>query len=304
MNSLTAKQKKYAADLSLLFVAFAWGGGFVAVKDALNSLTPMYLMAFRFTLAAVVVYVSLHRWIGKISIQEFRNSSVVGTILFLAFAAQTVGLQYTTASKQGFLTATYVIMVPFLYWLLYKKRPPLKVFIGSFLTLIGIGFIGLDSTLSLNKGDWLTLLCALFFAMHILSIEYYTKTIHVFKVAFIQISVAALWFIGAALIFEPMPASLPSRAWIAIVYMAVVSTFGCFTVQTVAQKHTTSSHASIIMSLESVFAAVLGVWLLQEEMTIAMLFGCALIFVAILMVEVNLKKSLPEPEVLGIEADR
>ncbi len=303
MSQLSAKQKKYLADLSLLFVAFAWGGGFVAVKDALNSLTPMYLMAFRFTLASIVVYVSLHQWIGKITVKEFKNSSVVGTILFMAFAAQTVGLQYTTASKQGFLTATYVIMVPFLYWVLYQKRPPIKVFAGSFLTLVGIGFIGLDSTLSLNKGDWLTLLCALFFAMHILSIEFYTKTIHVFKVAFVQISVAAVWFIVAALILEPMPGALSSRAWIAIVYMAVVSTFGCFTVQTVAQKHTTSSHASIIMSLESVFAAVLGVWLLQEKMTIAMLFGCGLIFIAILMVEVNLKKSVPEPEALGLESD-
>lgn len=295
MSRLSSKQKKYISDLSLLFVAFAWGGGFVAVKDALNSLTPMYLMAFRFTLASIVVYAALHRWIGKISKREFKNSAVVGTILFLAFAAQTVGLQYTTASKQGFLTATYVIMVPFLYWILYQKRPPIKVFAGSFLTLIGIGFIGLDSTLSLNKGDWLTLLCALFFAMHILSIEFYTKTIHVFKVAFIQISVAALWFIAAALLFEPTPGPLSSRAWAAIIYMAVVSTFGCFTVQTIAQKYTTSSHASIIMSLESVFAAVLGVWLLQEEMTMAMLFGCGLIFIAILMVEVNFKKPVQEP---------
>lgn len=303
MSRLNEKQKKYAADLSLLFVAFAWGGGFIAVKDTLNSLTPMYLNAFRFTLAAVVVYLALHRWIGKITAKELKNSSVVGTILFLAFAAQTVGLQYTTASKQGFLTATYVVMVPFLYWILYQKRPPVKVFAGSFLTLAGIGFIGLDSTLSLNKGDWLTLLCALFFAMHILSIEFYTRTIHVFKVAFIQISVAALWFIAAALLFEPMPSAVSPRALAAIVYMAVVSTFGCFTVQTIAQKHTTSSHASIIMSLESVFAAVLGVWLLQEEMTMAMLFGCGLIFIAILMVEVNLKKSEPEHGTLGFESE-
>lgn len=292
MGRLSQKQKAYLSDLSLLFVAFIWGGGFVAVKDALNTVTPMFLMAIRFVLATIVLYVFLFKWIGKISKQDIKNGSVVGILLFLAFTAQTLGLQYTTASKQGFLTATYVVMVPFLFWAFYRKRPKLKVFVASFITLVGIGMIGLDGVSALNMGDYLTLLCAFFFAAHIISVEYFAKDMNVFKLAFLQIAVAAVLFVIAAFATEPIPVQLTGRAWTAIIYLAVFSTFACFTLQTVAQKYTSSSHVSIILSLESVFAALLGVLLLNEVMTPVLLVGCALIFVAILLIEVNLKKKV------------
>lgn len=290
MGHLTANQKRLLSDLSLLFVAFVWGGGFVAVKDALNTVTPMVLMSIRFVLATAVLYLFLHRFIGKISLLDFKKGSVVGVILYLAFAAQTFGLQYTTASKQGFLTATYVIMVPLIYWVLYRKRPPIKAFVGSFVTIVGIGLISLNATLSLNIGDMLTLLCAVLFAGHIISIEYFAKDMNVFKLAFLQIGIAAVLFVITALATEPIPSSLTPRAWFAIVYLAIFSTFACFTVQTIAQKYTSSSHVSILLSLESVFAALLGVVLLGEVLTPLMLVGCALIFAAILLVEVNFDK--------------
>lgn len=283
-------QKKYLSDLSLLFVAFVWGGGFVAVKDALNTVTPMALMSIRFVLAAVILYVFLHKWIGKISKEDFKKGSVVGVILYLAFAAQTFGLQYTTASKQGFLTATYVVMVPLIYWALYRKRPSSKAFIGSLVTIIGIALISLNRDLTFNIGDGLTLLCAVLFAGHIISIEYFAKGMSVFKLAFLQIAVAAVLFVITALLTEPIPTDLTPRAWWAIIYLAVFSTFACFTIQTIAQKYTSSSHVSILLSLESVFAALLGVILLGEVMTPLMLVGCALIFGAILLVELNFEK--------------
>ncbi|MBF4692866.1 DMT family transporter [Fusibacter ferrireducens] len=289
MSRLSKNQQKYLSDLSLLFVAAVWGGGFVAVKDALNTVTPMFLMAIRFVLATLFLYMFLFKWIGKLSLQDIKKGSVVGIILFLAFSAQTVGLQYTLASKQGFLTATYVVMVPFLSWIFYKKMPGVKAFLGSLITVAGIGLISFQGTSSfvLNIGDGLTLLCALLFAMHILSIEYFAKDMAVIKLAFVQIAVAAILFVITAFITEPIPVSLSPRAWFAIVYLAMFSTFLCFTVQTVAQKFTTSSHASIILSLESVFAALFGVILLKEHMSKMMLVGCGLIFIAILMVELN-----------------
>jgi len=287
---MTSKKRKYLADLSLLFVAFVWGGGFVAVKDALNTVSPMLLMSLRFIIASVIMFIVFRKKIGKLSILDYKKGSIVGFVLFLAFAAQTYGLQYTTASKQGFLTAVYVIIVPFLYWIIYKRRPQLKVFIGSFLTIAGIGLISLQSVAAFNIGDSLTLLCALFFAMHIISIEYFTKNMNVFKLAFIQLLVASILFTILALLTEPYTIDLTRRAWSAIIYLAIFSTFACFTTQTIAQKYTTSSHASIIMSLESVFAAILGVLLLSEVMTPLMILGCLLIFIAILIVEVNFKK--------------
>lgn len=296
MNNLTKKQRQYLSDLSLLFVAAVWGGGFVAVKDALNNITPMMLMAMRFIMATIFVYAFLHKWIGKISKEDLKKGSVVGFLLFLAFAAQTFGLQFTTASKQGFLTATYVVMVPLLYWMLYRKMPGVRAFIGSFFTIAGIALISFQdaSIFSLNIGDGLTLLCALLFAAHIISIEYFAKDMNVFKLAFVQIAAAAVLFTVTALLTESMPAVITSRTWIALIYMSMFSTFLCFTVQTVAQKYTTSSHASIIMSLEAVFAAIFGVLILKEHLTPLMIAGCGLIFVAILIVELNTSPKLDE----------
>lgn len=291
MQHMSTRKKAFVSDLSLLFVAAVWGGGFVAVKDALDTVTPMILMAIRFSLAAVVVYIALFKWIGKVDRTDVKKGFVVGTILFLAFAAQTYGLQFTTASKQGFLTAVYVVVVPLLSWIIYKKRPALKAFLGSGLTIAGIGLISLQGSFSINIGDALTLVCAVLFAAHIIAVEFYAKGMSVFKLAFLQITVAAVWFIGIALLTEPIPTTLTSRAWLAIVYLAIFSTFACFTVQTIAQKYTSSSHASIILSLESVFAAVFGILILKEVLTPMMLVGCLLIFIAILVIEVNFKKN-------------
>lgn len=291
---MKTNKKQYLSDLSLLFVAAVWGGGFVAVKSALATMTPLVLMAYRFSLASLIMYIFLHKKIGKLSLKDIKEACVPGIILFIGFATQTFGLKYTTASKQGFLTATYVVMVPLLYWMLYKKKPQTKVIVGSFITIIGIGLVSYNKDLSFNIGDGLTLVCALFFAGHILSLEHYTKKIEVMKLSFIQLFVAALLFIAAALIFEPININLSRPEVGAIVYLAIFSTFLCFTVQTIAQKYTTSSHAAIIMSLESVFSAIFGILLLSETMTPLMVAGSVMIFVAILLIEVNLKKKKME----------
>ncbi len=284
-------KKALLADLSLLIVAFVWGGGFVAVKDALNTMTPMLLMAFRFTIAAAILYVFFRKKIGKITKNDLKGGGFVGMALFLGFAFQTFGLQYTTASKQGFLTAIYVVLVPLLYWIFYRKAPARKVFVASFLAIMGIGLISLNGGLSINLGDGLTLICAIFFALHILSIEYFSKDMNGFKLAFLQMAVAAVLCIISALFTEPIRFALSQREWTAVLYLAVFSTFACFTLQTIAQRYTSSSHASLIMSLESVFAALLGVLLLGEVMTTKIIFGSAMVFAAIILVEVNFGNS-------------
>ena len=290
MDHLSNKKRQLLSDVSLLFVAAVWGGGFVAVKGALDTMTPLILMSYRFILATAIMYIFFRKKIGKINKAELINGSVVGTILFLAFTAQTFGLQYTTASKQGFLTATYVVMVPLLYWIIYKKRPKSKAFVGSLITIVGIALVSINKDMAFNLGDALTLLCALLFAAHIISLEYYTKKMDVLKLSFLQLAVAAVLFTVSAVIFEPIQLTLSSSEWFSIIYLAVFSTFACFTVQTVAQKYTSSSHASIIMSLESVFAALFGVLLLNEVLTPFMMAGCSLIFIAILIIEVEFKK--------------
>jgi drug/metabolite transporter (DMT)-like permease len=253
-------------------------------------MTPLYLAAFRFALAAAVHFLFLHRKIGRISREDLKMGVQLGVLLFIAFTAQTVGLQYTTASKQGFLTATYVVMVPGISWLYYKKMPLRKDFIAGGVTLLGIGLIGLDGRFSLNIGDLLTLICAVFFAAHILATATFSKMMNVFKLSFLQIATAAVLFSIFAMILEPMPQTMAVPELRAIIYLGVFSTFLCFTIQTVAQKYTSASHASILLSLESLFAALFGIMLLNETLTPKIFIGCVLIFAAVLIVEVEFKK--------------
>jgi drug/metabolite transporter (DMT)-like permease len=299
-NIMNAKIKTYLSDGTLLVVAALWGGGFIAVKNGLDSMTPMVLAAMRFIIATLVFAVVLHKKIGKLSKDDLIKGGIVGFFLYTAFAFQTVGLQYTTASKQGFLTATYVIMVPLIHWAIKKELPKWRVFAGSFMTFIGIGLVSYEGTLSFNLGDGLTLVCAVLFALHIIAIDYFGKGMSSFKLAFIQIAVAAICFSATALIVEPIPNNLSSDAWQAVIYLGVLSTFLCFTLQTIAQKHTMASHASMILSLESIFAAIFGVVLLGEVLTDKMLLGCLLIFIAIIMVEIQWpkKKKVLERQVL------
>ncbi|MDO4799853.1 MAG: DMT family transporter [Bacillota bacterium] len=288
-GDLSPQRKKRLSDLSLIFVALLWGGGFVAVKDALDTVSPMWLMALRMMIAALCFYLFLHRSIGRISKSEWLKGGGVGLMLFLAFAAQTVGLQFTTASKQGFLTATYVLFVPLLCWAIDRKAPPRKVFVSGLLMMGGLALVSLGKDAAFTQGDALTLLCAVLFAMHIIAIERASRSMTSIRIAFIQFVVAAGLFLVAALIAEPFPSTLTTRSWGALFYLGILSTFVCFTLQTIAQKYTSSSNVSIFLSLEAVFAAILGVWILGEQLTLRMIFGFVLIFAAVLLTELDLK---------------
>jgi drug/metabolite transporter (DMT)-like permease len=284
---MNSRKKQILSDLTLIFVAFLWGGGFVAVKDTLGSMGPMSLNFFRFLIAVVAMKIFLFSKLGRIEKKDLKGGLVVGVLLFLGYASQTIGLQYTTASKQGFITATYVVMVPFLYWMIHRKRPLLREFGGSLVAVLGVGIISLDQVSGFNIGDGLTLVCAFFFALHILSIEVFAKEKGVLKLAFLQMLVACILFLVAALFTEPLSFNLSTRAWGSLVYLGIFSTFLCLTLQTMAQKYTSSSHVSIFLSTESLFAATLGVLMLGETLTTRIVVGGAMIIGAILLVELN-----------------
>ncbi|MCJ7691730.1 MAG: DMT family transporter, partial [Clostridiaceae bacterium] len=163
------KKKSILADMSLLLVALMWGGGFIAVKGALDSVTPFYITAMRFGISVIIMLLVFRKKIKHITIKELKIGTLVGLLLFLGFAAQTVGMKYTTAGKNAFLTGTNVVIVPFLYWVISKKKPDSYSLVSAFLCFIGIGMLTLDGGINISLGDSLTLLCAVFFAAHIVS---------------------------------------------------------------------------------------------------------------------------------------
>ena len=287
-KDLKSQKKMLFADLSLLLVALAWGGGFVVLKDALDSITPFYIMAIRFALATLIMSIIFWKKLKNITKEDIRVGSIIGLFLFIGFATQTVGLQYTTASKNAFLTGTNVVIVPFLAWKVHKHRPDGYAIVSTFIALVGIALLTVEGSFSINKGDALTLVCAVAFAAHIVSVGYFGKGKDPLLLTLIQIGVAALLFIIFALIFEPVPRELNRGMVGAISYMVLFPTVMAFLIQNVAQQLTTSTHTALILCLESVFGTLLAVFFLKEAFTPQMITGCILIFVAIITTETKL----------------
>lgn len=285
-----SKRRSLLADISLFLVALVWGGGFVAVKDALDSITPFYIMALRLTGAAVLLALIFFKTMKNICKKDIIYGSIVGLFLFSGFTAQTIGLQYTNAGKQAFLTTVYVVIVPFLAWKVDKKRPDFYSFFSTILALIGIGFLNIGDSFSLNMniGDWLTILCAFLFAAHIISVAHYAKRANPIILSVIQMLFAGLLSLICALIFEPKFSGINQSAFFSVFYLIAFATAFAFVVQNVAQKYTHPNHVGVILCLESVFGAILSVIILKEVFTVNMVIGCVIIFLAIVISETKL----------------
>ncbi len=286
--------KSLIADSALLLVAIVWGSGFVVMKNALADLTPYYIMAIRFTIAALILIVLYHKKLKQIQRRDLISGGIVGFFLFTAFAAQSVGLQYTTASKQAFLTGINVVMVPFLYWMVNRKRPDNYEFSATFIAVLGVGLLTLNGgALVLGYGDVLTLLCAVLFAAHITATGYFAAERDPYVLATLQIVVAAVLSVIFALSFETAPETLTPNALFGTVYLGLFSTCMAFLFQTVAQKYTTSTHAALILCTEALFGTLLSVWFLKEVLSGKMIVGCVMIFLAIVTAETKWKFLIP-----------
>ncbi|WP_129598752.1 DMT family transporter [Anaerophilus nitritogenes] len=283
-------KKSLLADFSLFLVAIIWGGGFIFMKDSLHILKPFYMNGIRFTLAFVTMTIIFWKRFIKITKKDFISGTIVGIFLFLAFIIQTIGLQYTTASKSAFLTGTNVVIVPFLVWGMTRRIPSWHAMIGAFLTAIGIGLLTLQGSLHIGIGDSLTLICAVLFAVHITLVGHFAEDMDPITLAMIQIGVTGVFSLIGAFIFEPAPVFEGNLRdiTIAIGYMTFVSTMGALLIQNVAQKYTPSTHAAIILSLEAVFGTIFGIIFLGDLLTSKMILGCLLIFCAIIITETKL----------------
>lgn len=282
------KRKSIFADMSLLLVALSWGGGFVVVKNALDDMTPLWLMAIRFTLGFIVMGVIFNKNLRKITRRDLKAGLIIGVFLFLAYGTQTIGLKYTTAGKQAFLTGINVVIVPFLVWALSKKYPGWQSILGAALSLIGIGLLTLQGGFSMNIGDVLTIICAIFFAAHIVSVGFFAPDCDPIAISIVQAGFAAFVFIICALAFEKVPTKINGNVTFAITYLVLFSTVMAILIQNIAQKYTPSTHAAIVLCLESVFGTILAVLILKDVFTISMIIGCIFIFSAIIITETKL----------------
>ncbi|TCZ75465.1 DMT family transporter [Paenibacillus albiflavus] len=281
--------RKYVGELGLLLVAVIWGIGFVATAISLETLTAFQVMAIRFLIAACLMSVIFMKHLRTLNRSVVRAGIMLGIFMFLGFVLQTVGLQYTTPSKNAFLTAVNVVIVPFIGYMLYRRRVDKFGLLGTLLAILGVGVLSLEAQFSLNLGDGLTLLCAICFAFHIFFTGEFVKKHSPIGLTIVQMITACLLSV-IVVIFrgEALHINFASKGILATVYLGVISTTIAFLLQTIAQKHTTETKAAIILSTEALFGALFSVLILHEILTIRMVIGIILILAAIIVAETKI----------------
>lgn len=288
---------KTTANILLLLAGAIWGAGFVAQQTAMESVGPMAFIGFRFMLAGAAV-LPLAVWEYRRSGRSFSRETlraffVVAIIFFLALASQQVGLLETSVTNAGFLTALYVILVPLILLIFARTPQPAIVWPSAALALAGIYLMGGGGLAGLTRGDWLVIIGALFAALQVI----YTGKVA--KLTKLPICMACFQFLLSGflgfcchylLFLSPLAepvitvAALHS-AWIEIFYAGLFAGATAFTVQAIAQRYTSESAAAILLSSESLFAALLAAILIGDRLTNLGYLGCALIFAAILIVQ-------------------
>ena len=275
--------KRPFAIAGLILVTAIWGGGFVASDIALDSLTPMQIMAIRFLIGAVAMALIAVRELRTVNLREVGAGVLMGVALFAGFALQIVGLQYTTPSKNAFLTALNVVMVPFIAFVILRKHIGWKVILGAVMSVIGVAVLSLNGDLTLGLGDALTLACAVGFAFQIFLTGVFVQRYRAAVLNCVQMTTAFVLSAVGVLITGEVQLDATADGWWAVLYLGVVSTTICYLLQTACQRYVDETKSAIILSMESVFGTVFSIILLGEVITPRMVFGCAIILAAVLI---------------------
>ena len=282
------KKKKRLAFAALIAMTFIWGTSFVILKNTLESISTLYILAVRFTGAALIMAVFGAREWRKADRKYLIGGALMGACMFVAYVFQTYGLVYTTPGKNAFLTTTYCVIVPFLYWLIRGRKPDGWNIAAAVLCVIGVGLISLDAELSVNKGDILTVICGLFYALHIIVSAAYVRGRSVILLTAVQFGTAAVLSWISAVMFAPAPSGAPASAWLSVAYLCIMCTAVCFGLQAFGQKYSPPSQTAVIMTLESVFGAAISVVFFNEKLTLKIFLGFAAMFIAVLISETKL----------------
>ncbi|MBE6038288.1 MAG: DMT family transporter [Anaerofustis stercorihominis] len=283
--------EKVALPQAALFLAtIIWGGSFVIMKNAVDCVPPNFLLGIRFTGASILLAVIFRKKLKKINKTYIKGGVKMGTALFWAYCFQTWGLLTTTPGKNAFLTAIYCVTVPFLSWFVTRKRPDIYNFTAAFVGIIGIGFVSLDSSLTMEKGDILTLIGGFFFAVHMICTSQATKTDDSDPVVLtiIQFATAAVFSWGMSFVLGEQPVAFEFSTVLGIMYLICFATATTLLLQSYGQKYTDPASASLILSLESVFGVIFSVIFYKEKLNALMVTGFMLIFIAIVISETKL----------------
>jgi len=285
------------ANLMLLVTAAIWGFAFVAQRVAMDHMGPFSFNAVRFLLGAasllpLIWFFSRKKAVATTTAAKtsiWLAGGVAGAILFVAAALQQVGLLDTTAAKAGFITGLYMILVPFL-GLFLRHVTGLNAWLGALLALVGLYLLSINADFSMSRGDFLMFVGAIFWACHILWIDFIGRRVNALQLSAVQFLACGLLSSVAAFWQETPTVASVLLAWPAILFASFISVGLAYTLQVVAQKKAKPTHAAIIMSMEAVFAAIGGVVFLDENLPMGGWIGCGLMMTGMLLSQIPLPK--------------
>lgn len=278
--------------IALAGAAAIWGGSFVVIKGALDVVPPCWLMFVRFFFSALIVGALFWKRVRPhLDASTLRCGAVLGILSGTAFVVQNIGLTDTTPGRNAFLTATYCVMVPFVNWAVARRRPGATSIVAAALGILGVGLLSLgdDFSVGLSWGDMLTLVSAVLYALHIVAVARFSASGHeVMTMTVTQLAMSAAVSLAAALVLEGVidfGVFADPGIWGALFYLVILSSAVCMVVQNLGQAHVPPAPASLLLSLESVFAVIASVLFYGEVVTPRLACGFASIFAAVVVSE-------------------
>lgn len=278
--------------IALAGAAAIWGGSFVVIKGALDVVPPCWLMFVRFFFSALIVGALFWKRVRPhLDASTLRCGAVLGILSGTAFVVQNIGLTDTTPGRNAFLTATYCVMVPFVNWAVARRRPGATSIVAAALGILGVGLLSLgdDFSVGLSWGDMLTLVSAVLYALHIVAVARFSASGHeVMTMTVTQLAMSAVVSLAAALVLEGVidfGVFADPGIWGALFYLVILSSAVCMIVQNLGQAHVPPAPASLLLSLESVFAVIASVLFYGEVVTPRLACGFASIFAAVVVSE-------------------
>jgi drug/metabolite transporter (DMT)-like permease len=293
--------RRFRADLSLAFCSLLWGATFVVVKNSLGYASVFVFLAVRFTVASLLMLAFSARAISRFERMDLFAGFRLGFFMFLGYAFQTAGLQYTTPSKSGFVTGSSVVLVPLLLALFWGKRLSSGAYAGALVAVFGLYYLTIPSEglAYLNRGDVLTFVAAGLYAVHIILVGEYTRQHSSRILSVVQVAACAVmaWVTtgaAAAIRWQAMRFEWRFELIVGVLICAVFATAVAFSIQLWAQQYTSSSHAAILFTLEPVFAVVTSYLLIGERLRARAILGAVFVLAGILAAEMMGPPAAPE----------
>jgi len=285
--------KPIKADLMILLVTMTWGSSYLFMKVGLETVSSFSLVALRFGIAFLVCAAVFLKQFRSIHFVTLKYGFILGFLLFVVSASVILGLKTTSASQAGFLASLTVIFIPLLSIVLFRDRLSYRLIISSLVAMTGIGLLTLNNQLTINSGDLLCILAALFYAFHIIVTGMAAKVANTLQLGILQLGFAGGFGELFALIFEKPQLPSTKESWIAVLVLSIVcSAFG-YIIQAMAQKYTTPTHTGLIFSLEPVFSALFAYLFMNELLPLKGYIGALLILSGIILAEIKMKRTHP-----------